>query len=184
MVAKHQTFNPLKPFKFHIVIVMFIFILLSNCSSVKVVSHQTPGMNVYDFMTFSIHSNENLSSSNLRAKDQIEGAILKEMELRGYEFSQEHEILVYYRIILGTDTDVRSDRQLVPYYGRVYNFNTVSVDRYNTGVLLIEIKKSSNNRIIWQGSIDLKTNSRSRKPLALEELISLIYQQFPTPPEQ
>ena len=113
----------------------------------------------------------------MEEKDKLEGAIINEMDSRGFLFAQTPDILIDYQIILGSETRVSSDRQTYPYYGNFYRFNTINVDRYNEGILLVEAKQ--NKKILWQGSLDLKYNSRSKKRKDIAELMSLLFDEFP-----
>ncbi len=159
----------------------FIFgvglVLLVSCGSIKVVSYQTPNTDFSKFSSYNINSNENFSAKNMEEKDKLEGAIINEMDSRGFLFAQKPDIQIDYQIILGSETRVSNDRQIFPYYGNYYRFNTINVDRYNEGILLVEARQ--NKKILWQGSLDLKYNSRSKKRKDIAELIGLLFDEFP-----
>lgn len=117
----------------------------------------------------------------MKEKDKIETAILNKMDQLGYNFQQTSDLLVDYHLILGSATSVSQSHQTYPYRGNFYRYNTIDVSRYHEGILLIEIKESDKKRIIWQGSLDLKYNRRSKTKRDIAELISLIFDTFPAP---
>ena len=157
----------------------FVQILFISCGPVKVVSYQTPNTDFSQYSSYGILSNENFSANNIKERDKLEGAIINEMDDRGFLFAEKPDLLIDYQIIIGSETRIRNDQQFFPYYGSFYRFNTVNVDRYNEGILLIEVRQ--NKKILWQGSLDLKYNSRSKRKKDVHELIGLIFDEFPTP---
>lgn len=153
--------------------------LLVSCGSIKVVSHQTPNTDFSNYSSYGILSNEKFSANNIKERDKLEGAIINEMDNRGFLFAEKPDLLIDYQIILGAETRVNNDFQTFPFYGSIYRFNTVNVDRYNEGILLIEVRQSK--KVLWQGSLDLKYNSRSKRKKDINELIGLIFNEFPVP---
>ena len=153
--------------------------LFVSCGPVKVVSYQTPNTNFSDYSSYGILSNENFSANNIKERDKLEGAIINEMDNRGFLFAEKPDLLIDYQIIIGAETRVNNDFQTFPYYGGFYRFNTVNVDRYNEGILLIEVRQKK--KILWQGSLDLKYNSRSKRKKDIGELIGVIFNEFPVP---
>ena len=148
-----------------------------SCGPIKVVSYQTPNTDFSKYSSYGILSNENFSANNFKERDKLEGAIINEMDKRGFLFAEKPDILIDYQIVLGSETRVRSDPQFFPIYGNFYRFN--NVDRYNEGILLIEVRQ--NKKIVWQGSLDLKYNSRSKKKKDIYDLVGLIFNEFPRP---
>ncbi len=161
------------------ILIVWVIILMSGCGTIKVVSHQTPNTNLSDYETYNIIDNENFSANNMQEKDKLEAAILKEMDSLGYNFQETADLQVNYQIILGSATDIRQDQRFFPYRGNYYRYNTVDVSYYHEGILLIEIKENVSRRIIWQGSLDLKYNRRSKSKKSIQELIGLIFDTFP-----
>ncbi len=154
-------------------------VFIAACGTIKVVSHQTPNTILTDYDTYSIVVNENFSANNMQEKDKIESALLKEMDELGYNFQATADLQVNYQIILGTGTDVRQDQRFFPYRGNYYRYNTVDVSHYHEGILLIELKESEGKRIVWQGSLDLRYNRRSKGKKDIQDLIGLIFATFP-----
>ena len=159
----------------------FAVILLISCGPVKVVSYQTPNTDFSKYSTYGILSNEFYSANNIEERDKLESAIINEMDTRDYRFAERPDMMIAYQIILGSETRVRNDQQFMPFFGNFYRFNTVDVDRYNEGILMVEVRHKK--KVLWQGSLDLKYNSRSNRKKNIEELIQLIFQEFPVPGE-
>lgn len=163
--------------------VVFGLMLVVGCSTPKVVSHQTPGADLKAYTTFGVVAGQKFSKEDISTRDQMEDAIIHEMESRGYEYSLDYGLKVSYQIILSTQTDARTDYQSYPYYGRSYLYETVDVRYYKAGILLLEMRDTKTNKIVWQGSIDMKQNQNSKKRLNLAEFTALIFSTYPIPSE-
>lgn len=157
----------------------FVSMLFASCGSVKVVSYQTPDTDFSAYSSYSILSNEYFSANNIQERDKLESAIINEMDNRGFMFAEKPDLIIGYQIVLGAETRVRNDQQFFPFFGNFYRFNTIDVDRYNEGILMVEVRQKK--KVLWQGSLDLRYNSRSKTKKDIHELIALIFREFPSP---
>lgn len=160
-------------------ILIFTVVLLYGCAAPKVVSYHNESIDFSEFETFNIVTEIDVVAKNTEEKDKIEEEILREMEARGYRFSQSAEMNVQYRIILEAKTDVQTNTRTYPYYGRRYRYSQTEVSRYSQGILLVEIMNGTTNRLMWSSSLDLSFNRNSRGKKDIGGLIEMVFTKFP-----
>jgi len=171
--------------------------LLSGCKSIEVMSFYSQGADFSDYYTFTVEDplakNNDYSVKGAESQQLIINAIASEMEQRGYEYvEQRHDLIVSYVIVLDNKIDYDVNRYN-SFYGRrsiyydsfgnpyFYRYNTVSAREYKEGTLIIEIKQRKKKKLVWQGSVDLRINKRSKKSKdqIVEETINLIFTEYP-----
>ena len=156
-----------------------VLVFTVSCGPVKVVSYQSPNTDFSEYSSYSILSNEYFSAENIEERDKLESAIINEMDNRGFMFAERPDLMVAYQIIVGSETRVRNDQQFFPQFGGFNRFNTVNVDRFNEGILLVEVRQKK--KVLWQGSLDLRYNNRNKVKKDIPELVALIFREFPLP---
>ncbi len=166
----------------------FLLLILVGCSTPQVISFYNERADFGNFNTFRVvnptSDKEDFSEDAQETLEQLEEAIIGQMEKRGYRLSHSADLLVYYRILIDQQTDYRIDdypsRYNYNYYGR-YNYYNVRKNQYDQGTLSVEFKNSDTRRLVWQGNLDLKVKSRSKvsKDEIVEQTIGIIFDQYP-----
>ena len=156
-------------------------LILSSCSSPKVVSFYNEQVDFSKYTTFEIinpaNPDDKISDRNIQSDENIENAIRKEMNFRGYRAEVNSNLWVFYRVILDNRSDVHiNDYSLAT---RTFPYATVNTYNYKEGILMIEMKDSGTRKTIWQGSLDLKIGSRKTNTDALQEAMRLIFEDYP-----
>jgi hypothetical protein len=144
--------------------ILLAIVILTSCT-VRIVQYVNEDA---DFATFDDYILIGLKGKNVSQSDasldilpRIESAINAEMGQKNYHLNKnEPDLIVRYEIVSGT---VSQNNQNTGRYGfggmvPVYNYRNVI-----ESVLLIEILNASNQKLVWQASMDLKDHSRKTK---------------------
>lgn len=144
---------------------ILLFGLLHGCGPGKIVSNVTPGVNFSKFNSFWVLNakgqKQDYSDKGSQIKDEVESEIERIFEDRGYTLSREPDILVTYDVLISPK--IRRNANTNPYrsYTYRYNYYDYQTYRYNEGMFMVEIRDYKKKKIVWQGSIDLRSG---RKP--------------------
>ena len=156
------------------------------CSTPRVITFYNEKIDFSKYNTFRVvnptSEKEDFSEDAQETLDRLEGAIMDQMEKRGYQLSHSADVLVYYRILIDQQTDYRVDSYPSYYdYYRGYAYYDVRKNQYDQGTLSIELKDAESRKLIWQGTLDLKVKSRSKvsKDEIVDQTIGTIFGQYP-----
>ncbi|HEY0921869.1 DUF4136 domain-containing protein [Rheinheimera pacifica] len=121
-------------------------------------------------------------------------AISAEMTALGYQYSETNaDLLVNFNSNVETRTDVRSMPSATFNYG-YYNYrrgyyagfplytNDVDTIRYKYGTVNIDVIDAEKKQLVWEGISEgtLKKSDLEKPKQAISEVVSLIFQQYPT----
>ncbi|MFZ9044747.1 MAG: DUF4136 domain-containing protein [Cyclobacteriaceae bacterium] len=142
-----------------------VLILLAGCGVqvIQYVNVSAPFQNFDDYILIGLKGT-NLPTTEIEddIRPRLEAAIQAEMERRNYsENSQNPDLIVRYEIVTGTVTQRNTNNNMfgfVPGMMPIYNYNQAV-----ESVLLLEILSSSNRKLVWQSSVDLRDHSKKTK---------------------
>lgn len=154
-----------------IISVFLLFFLAACSSSLKVVSDYNGGLDFSEYRTYNFYEPDTLIDHqvlpvivNSLNQRRIENAIDEEMELRGYEKSDDPDVLITYflRVENKTEYQVTTYNYGSPYYrgygyygyygGYGYGWSDVSSYDYKVGTLVIDLVDSRKDELIWYGA--------------------------------
>jgi hypothetical protein len=147
-------------------------LIMSRCSGPKVIAFigNDPDFGTYYTYRVQHPSEPEAGDENFEAAIiKIEDAIGRPMMDRGYEPAEVSDIVVTYNLILDNKTDYRVDNMnrynrynQYSYYQNPYSYPYwFERDDYTEGTLLVELREGLSNKLIWQGSLDMKYNKSS-----------------------
>lgn len=161
------------------------FVVLAGCSSVKVVSFESPRARFADYEEYTIKrpmaEDRELSAEGRAFIERIEGDIKEEMGSRGYSLTYSPDIEISYDVVSSRQRDTNVNRSPFWYnpwfYGTTYN---VYQYNYTESIVMVEIKDLNSGKLAWQGSLDLRyTRNSKRKDDILPEAIHNIFSSYP-----
>lgn len=165
--------------------IVLIGIFIAGCSSVKVVSFESPRANFTNFHEYTLKrpvtNTGELSPEGQQFIDGIESTIQQEMRSRGYELTYSPDLEISYDIVSSRQQDTNVSRSPFWYnpwlYGTAYN---VYQQNYTESIVMIEMRDVATGKIAWQGSLDLRyTRSSKRKENILPDAIHNIFSEYP-----
>ena len=169
---------------------------VGGCATIQTGSHYDETTNFAEYTTFSwiaedpyIAGDTSILVSAL-AHEQIKNAIQRQLELKGYEFSQDRgnaDFAVSYTI--GTREKIRVDSYPLEYRGRwgwhvpysYYYYRDVSAHSYTKGTLGVDIFDNESGKPVWHGWAEKTvTESDRRDPRGvIDESIGRLFADFP-----
>ena len=159
--------------KWHILLLIFI----SACNP-KVVSYVNQKAKFKDFETYRIVSakadSKNVTPDNTLIFDLIKDNIHNQMKIRSYQPSNiSPDLTLRYEVTSSTRVETNTN-QMGP-----YSYPQISTRTFYESVLLIELF-DSNQKLVWQGSYDLKQMRKEKKTtIAIEKAIGYIFTSYP-----
>lgn len=131
---------------------------LSGCATLNVSSHVQRGLDFTQYRTFDWGPADALPAGDPRLDknpgflDHLEGAVEKELAVKGFERSGTQEsadLLIHYHANISRRIDVN---QLDRDYGYCYDETCGAlVFEYEAGTLVLDIVDAKTNRLIWRG---------------------------------
>ncbi len=151
-------------------IVVLLCVLLSSCTSYKVVTFTNSNSRFNSYFSYEIAHLKTKAGNAEQKKPEVvlrlEDAIHQQMAERKYQRSGNRpDLRLRYEIISNQrteyDMDTYSYRQSIynP-YGYYYNLNERN---FTESILLLELTDVSTNKVVWQGSLDLRYSRKSKK---------------------
>lgn len=163
-------------------IIIFFIVLLSSCSSIKVIYDfdSTINFNNYSTFAFSKQEMEKLDISDIDKK-RILGSIEKSLVSKGYNFSSSPDLIVNISTKSREDIYINQsyDRFGFGWYGYPYD-QTYRPSSRIIGLLYIDLIDANTGNLIWQGngSGSLYSNKYSRDELVSNFVIKVL-ESFP-----
>ncbi len=158
---------------------LLLIIIALGCNP-KVVSYLNPKAKFGEFETYRIVSakleSKNVSPDNTLILDLIKENIHKQMQTRSYEQSNiSPDLTLRYEITSSTRVENRNN-QTNPFYYPQYQINSRTI--YES-VLLLELL-DTNQKLVWQGSYDLRQEKKEKKASrAIEKAVGYIFTTYP-----
>lgn len=153
-----------------------LLVILASCSP-KTVSYVNTKARFGDYETYRIVTakaeSENLDASNNQVLDMIKANIREQMKLRDYvESNIDPDLVLRYEITSSTRTETRSSSTYL--YTPRLDIRTI-----HESILLLELL-NRNNKLVWQGSYDLKQEKKEQKTSrAIKNGIGYIFTTYP-----
>ena len=176
-----------------LILSLLVVIILTSCSSVKVSSDYDTQADFKDYKTFAFYKKgiDKASISDLDKK-RIMRAIEAELQSKGYQLSNDPDILV--SIFTKSREKVNINNSNIGYgYGWgwnrwgwagnpwYWNNQNVRVDQYTEGTLFIDFIDKDGNELVWQGigSGAMKMKSAEKKEERIKEFVKEILSDYP-----
>ena len=162
-------------------IAFFAAVLIGSCAGPKPISFLNDRMDLRDYKTYKLivfKSDENFDVQGMVFFNQLEKAIMENMDKRLFDPSERPDLIVRYEIVSSQRTENQKPNYYDPYSFYTPQFNrTIS---YTEAILLIEFRDRRKKKLVWQGSLDIDLTKS--KP---EDLIyNAVNQVFTTYPYQ
>ena len=137
-------------------ITVVLISLLISCSGPRVVSFLNDEMDLRDYHSYKLigfKADENFDVQGMVFFNQLEKAIVQNMDERLFDRSDRPDLILRYEIVTSQRTENQTSNYYDPYayYRPQFNY-TVS---YTEAVLLIEFRDRRKKKLVWQGSLDL-----------------------------
>lgn len=152
-------------------ILIILAFFLMRCSGPKVIAFSGNNPNFGSYYTYRIEHPAlpvDQDDAAKHAKEKVERAISAPMDAKGYEYAEVPDMVITYNLILDNKVDYRSTNTSPYDYSNRYRspygyYDWLERDEYTEGTLLVELREELNNKLIWQGSLDMKYNNTSSK---------------------
>jgi len=160
-----------------------VLIALSACSP-KVVSFVNEKAGFHQFETYRLVSAKsepkNFTPENTQIFDLIRENIHTQMQRRGYEKSSiTPDLTLRYEVTSNTRVEINNNTQFNPYYNPYYPAFPVTSRTIYESVLLLELF-DNNNKLVWQGSYDLRQERKEKRIVkAIERAVGYIFTSYP-----
>ena len=164
--------------------------VLAGCATMRVGSHVERGLDFSQYRTFDWGPRDKLPVGDPRLekdpvfRDQVEGAIEKQIAARGFERSAASEtpdVRIHYHASIDTRFDVREEN----YSGNctVDDVCPGRVIEYEAGTLVVDIIDERTGRLIWRGwaqdSVEGVLGNRDRLRRKIDEGVTRMFARFP-----
>jgi len=162
--------------------------VLSGCATMRVSSHVERGLDFSQYRTFDWGPRDALPVGDPRLdkdpffRDQVEGAIERQMAARGFErsaISESPDVRIHYHASINQRLDVREDRN-----GNCDNDDCPGrVIEYEAGTLVVDIVDARTDRLIWRGwaqdSVEGVPGNRDRLRRTIDEGVTRMFERLP-----
>lgn len=177
------------------ILFLFISIILTSCTSVKVVTDYDSKVDFKKYKTFAFFKPgiDKAAISDLDKK-RVLRAIESELLTQGFTKSQNPDMLVSIFTKSRQKVDVNQNNNFGYGYGYgwgwnpyVYgNLNNVSVSQYTEGTLFIDFIDKEKKELVWQGigTGALVIKNREKKEARIKEFVKEIISRFPPSKEK
>lgn len=164
--------------------------VLSGCATMQVSSHVERGLDFSQYRTFDWGPRDGLPLSDPRLekdpffRDEVEGAIEKQMAARGFErstVSATPDVRIHYHASINQRLDVRDDS----YSGNCDDDDVCPgrVIEYEAGTLVVDIVDERTDRLIWRGwaqdSVESVLGNRARLSRKIDEGVTRMFERLP-----
>lgn len=179
-------------------IILIGIITLFGCESLKVTADYNGKMDFSKYKTYNFyyHNPDSLPPTmsnpiiaNKLNQRRIENAIKEEMQIRGYELSDNPDILVSYYLKVEDKTEMVATSYGSPYYrgygyygyygGYSHSYTDVSTYNYKHGTLIIDLVDRNANDLIWYGAASKALKDNNRNPEAtINYVVTKMFYQY------
>jgi len=164
--------------------------LFSGCSGSKVITMTGPNAKFENYITYRIdhppYPEDSLNNKAVQMKVKIDKIISTHLNSRGYSQTEQADLVISYKLILDNKVDYDQNysysrnRHNPYYFGYGYQDPYYFNERaYTEGTLLVEIREDYGNRVVWDGSLDLKYNqSKNKKTDPIANAFEMIFAEY------
>jgi hypothetical protein len=172
-----------------------VILLLSGCASgPTIITNANPSVDISAYSTYNYMEPLGTDRSNgvrTPLSSMLMISISNEMAARGFEQSNNPQVLVNVYLSTEERVDVRETPTTGGFYGyrgarySAWGGTTTTVSQYTQGTLAIDIVDAANNVLAWEGiaqarmSGDVRETTQERS----DEVVALILADFMPPPE-
>lgn len=149
---------------------ILVSILLTACGTYKVVTFTNEGSRFGSYFSYEIeHLKTKVDKADQKKPEvviRLEDAMHQQMAERKYERAGKRpDLRLRYEIISNQRTEY--DMNTRAFRPSIYNPNGYYYDvnerNFTESILLLELKDTRTNKIVWQGSLDLRYSRKSKK---------------------
>lgn len=170
-------------------IIAVAVLLLAGCSpEIRVYTDTDPDYDLWTYRTFdwaertNIEANKNPLHYNELNDKRIKSAMLRELQLRGYQLSVEKpDLVLHYHIIVSSQTAIGSE-PFGDIYAPAWMQERTNVYAYREGTLIIDMMDAKTKNLIWRGwavtPID-GVNTSEKTDELIRLAVSKIFKKFP-----
>ncbi|MEQ9301840.1 MAG: DUF4136 domain-containing protein [Cyclobacteriaceae bacterium] len=154
----------------HFTALVLVSILLTACSTYKVVTFTNEGSRFDSYYNYEIEHLKTKVDQADREKPaviiRLEDAMHQQMTERNYQRAGKRpDLTLRYEIISNQRTEF--DLNTRAFRPSIYNpygyYYDVNERNFTESILLLELKDVRTNKIVWQGSLDLRYSRKSKK---------------------
>lgn len=166
MKISEPSFNSL----FGHLVVLGLLVILFSCTSYKVVTFTNDASRFDNYYNYSLEYLKTRVDQESQKKPEVilrlEEAMHQQMTDRKYKLvNRQPDLLLRYEIISNQRTEYDIDnysyrRSIFNPYGYYYGINERN---FTESILLLELKDADTNKVVWQGSLDLRYSRKSKK---------------------
>jgi hypothetical protein len=180
------------------IFILIAIITLWGCESLKVTSDYNGKLDFSNYKTYNFYQHNpdslppNMNNpiiANKLNQRRIENAIKEEMHIRGYELSDDPDILVSYYLKVEDKTEMVATTYGSPYYrgygyygyygGYSQSYTDVSTYNYKYGTLIIDLVDRKANDLIWYGAASKALKDNNRNPEAtINYVVTKMFYQY------
>ncbi|MEQ6168874.1 DUF4136 domain-containing protein [Ekhidna sp. MALMAid0563] len=158
---------------------LLLYLVATGCSP-KIVSYVNERAKFGQFETYRLVSakseSKNVTPENTTIFDLIKENIHQQMTRRGYQTSNvTPDLTLRYEVTSNTRVEINNN-QVNPYFYQPFPVTTRTIYQ---SILLLELF-DSNNKLVWQGSYDLKQEKKEKKvSKAINRAVGYIFTTYP-----
>lgn len=145
-------------------------VMIGSCSSYRVVTFTNDASSFKSYHHYKLEHLKTKANQDSTQKPEViirlEDAMHQQMTERRYQsVGESPDLLLRYEIISNQQTEYNVDRyayrpSVFNPYGYYYDLNERN---FTESILLLELKDAATGKVVWQGSLDLRYNRRSKK---------------------
>lgn len=163
-----------------LVFCLITIFLIQSCAPPRVIKFLNEELDYSQYNTYRlIHyksDDKSFSNEGMAFFSEIEMAISQNMSAKGYENADKADLIARYELVSTTATE--SNNNNYDPYG--YNYYIPrDAKKYTEGLILIELRDRKQKKLVWQGSLDLKSKSHRDVNLTVLESINRIFETYP-----
>jgi hypothetical protein len=163
--------------------------LTVGCATMAVSSFVRPGLDIAHYRTYDWGPADSLPAGDARLEgnpffqDHVQGAIEKELAMRGIERAESApDMLIHLHASITQRIDVnQADRQ----FGYCETDDCPGVSQFEAGTLVLDFIDARTNRLIWRGwaqdSVEQTLENNDRLQRQIEEAVRRMMARFPQP---
>ncbi len=162
----------------------FISLLVASCSSVRTTADWDPSADFRGYKSFNFSKSFDEIKVNDFDKRRIKSAIEVEMNKRGYELSEQPDLLVNGYVTSVEKTVVTNTHYggYGPYYyGWGGWYSSTDVSNYKEGTLIVSLIDVRKKQLVWEGRAEgiAPPSGGNKRTKATNELIEQLFWKYP-----
>lgn len=154
--------------------------VLMSCNNYKVISFNNPDFTNKNYQSYKLITKapDSLLFNQKTLVGEVHDAIINEMKVIGYEqVSQKSDLILRYKFFSNNRSEVNSNFRNRPFSDPTpFSVQTRNV---NESILLIDLHDRKDEKLVWQGSVDLNLSTNRRRK-ANDEIPTIVNEIFKT----